>query len=183
MEDSSFLNPTKALAASGLHEGMQVADMASSSGFFVRAAARLVGPGGNVWAVDMNRDLLPRIKNLAVAEGLHNVDVVQGNIARPKGSKLPDESLDFAILVNALFTHEPGEHVAVLKEMARTLKSGGRALIVDWTDSHGGLGPHPDHVVKEATVRKLLAGAGLIEVQEIPAGEYHWGLIVRKVTA
>ena len=183
MEESSFLNPGKILATSGLHEGMHVADFAAASGFFVRAAARLVGPQGSVWAVDLDREHLPRIKNLATAEGSHHVEVVQGNIAQVKGSHLPDEAMDFIILANTLFTHEPKEYAAVLKEVERVLKTGGLALIVDWTDSHGGLGPHPDHVITEATCKGLLAKAGLTVVHTTPAGSYHWGLIVRKMVS
>lgn len=162
-----------------MHEGMQVADFGAGSGFFARAAAREVGDGGAVWAVDINRDLLPRIKTLASAEGLQNVEVLQGDVEALGGTHLPDNHFDFCIATNLLFVIEnKGECVA---EIRRVLKPGsGKALVIDWTDSWGGLGPHKDHVIKEAEARKLFEGHGFVFVDRVPAGEYHWGFVVRR---
>ncbi|MCX6820155.1 MAG: class I SAM-dependent methyltransferase [Candidatus Adlerbacteria bacterium] len=178
MEESSFLNPTAALAAAHMHEGMQVADLGCGSGFFARAAARLVGEGGTVWAVDVHRDMLPRLKNLAAGEGLHNVEVMHGDIEQPKGSNLPEAHFDFCILSNVLFSTEGKQ--AVVLEVKRLLKRGGRALVVDWSGSFGGLGPHEGHVVTAAVAKKLFEEAGLVHVEDISAGAYHWGFVVRK---
>ena len=181
MDESTFLNPRAAVRAAGIHEGMLVADFGAGSGFFTRAAAREVGDGGAVWAVDTNRDLLPRIKNLATAEGLNNVEVVHGDIEVVGGTNLPDEHFDFVILANALFAlvHK-GECAA---EVRRALKKSGRALIIDWSGSFGGLGPHPDHVVDADAARKLFEQHGFAVVSSVPAGAYHWGFVVRKKSA
>ena len=86
MDESSFLHPAKALQAVKIGEGMQVADFGAGSGFFTRAAARAVGPTGVVWAVDMQADLLTRIKSLSLAEGLQNVEIIRGDLELEKGS-------------------------------------------------------------------------------------------------
>jgi ubiquinone/menaquinone biosynthesis C-methylase UbiE len=158
---------------------MKVADFGCGSGFFTRAAARLVGEGGVVWAVDMQRDLLPRIKNLASAEGLSNVEVVHGDIEVLEGSNLPSNTFDLVVVTNVLFSIE-NKHELVA-EVKRVLKVGGKALVVDWTSSHGGLGPHSDHVVPEAEARKLFENSGFAYVGAVPAGTYHWGFTVRKL--
>ncbi len=178
MEESSFLNPTKVIRAAGVHEGMQVADFGAGSGFFTRTAARSVGESGVVWAVDLQRDLLPRIKNLAAAEGLHNVEVVYGDISHEGGSNLPAEKVDFVIAANVLFMTEHKQEA--LREIARVLKVGGHALIIDWTNSHGGLGPHPEHVITLSAAKILFEKNGFTVLHETPAGAYHWGFVVRK---
>src|SRR3989344_2236513 len=94
MEKSSFLNPALVVRAARLYEGLTVADFGAGSGFFTRAAARLVGERGIVWAVDVHQDLLPRLKNLALAEGLRNVEVVCGDVEKQKGSHLPEGNFD-----------------------------------------------------------------------------------------
>ncbi len=176
--EESFLHPGAVVRTAGIYEGMAVADFGSGSGFFTRAAAREVGEGGVVWAVDINRELLPRIKKLAEGEGLHNVEVLHGNIEVVGGTNLPPNTFDFCILANVLFMlDDKGECLA---EMSRVLKKGGHALVVDWSDSWGGLGPHPDHVLSEQSARTLFDTHGFTVGAALPAGAYHWGFVVRK---
>lgn len=176
--ESSFLNPSTALYAAGVHEGMKVADFGASSGFFARAAARLLGPRGVVWAVDSNQDLLKRIANLGRAEGLRTIEIIRGNVEKAGGSNLPERSIDVVIVANLLFSIEHKQRL--VQEVARVLRPGGSALVIDWSDSHGGLGPHPDHILTVSEARKLFEEEGFAHVKDVPAGQYHWGFLVRK---
>jgi arsenite methyltransferase len=184
MEQSTFLNPAQALRAAQLHEGSHVADFGAGSGFFTRAAARVVGEQGVVWAVDAQQDLLSRVKNLGAAEGLHNIEVLHADVERPQHISLPPEHFDLVICANLLFGVEHKQ--ALVHEIRRVLKRHGCALVIDWSGSYGGLGPHPDHVVSEKAARSLFEENGFVEVEVpggIPAGAYHWGLLMRKKNA
>ncbi len=178
MDDSTFLEPAAALAAAGVSEGMRVADFATGSGFFTRAAAHAVGESGVVWAVDIHREMLSRVKNLAAAECLHNVEVVRGDIEQQGGSNLPEGQFDLVIAANVFFTLEHPE--GFVAEAARVLAPGGAALVVDWKDSFGGLGPHPSHVVTREAIEQLFLGAGFVDPVDILCGAYHWGFLIRK---
>ena len=178
---SSFLHPAAAVRAAKIHEGMEVADFGAGSGFFTRAAARAVGPQARVWAIDSSPDMLSHIKSLAAGEGLKNIEVVRGNIEVEGGSNLPPEHLDFVIVANALFS--ASDKLALAKEVRRVLKRTGRALVIDWSSSHGGLGPMEAHVVSERQARTLFDDAGFTYVESVPAGAYHWGFVVRKKAA
>jgi ubiquinone/menaquinone biosynthesis C-methylase UbiE len=176
--ESLFLNPSAAIEAAKIHAGAEVADFGAGSGFFTRAAARAVGPAARVWAVDANRDILSHIKTLALAEGLKNVEVVHGDVEAQGGSHLPEGSMDFVIISNVLFSAH--DKKALVAESNRVLKRTGRALVIDWSASHGGLGPHESQVIKEDEAHKLFEDAGFTFVESIPAGAYHWGFVMRK---
>ncbi|MGC9602781.1 MAG: class I SAM-dependent methyltransferase [Minisyncoccia bacterium] len=176
--ESFFLNPAVAVREAKIHEELEVADFGAGSGFFTRAAARAVEPSGKVWAVDAHKDILSHIKTLALAEGLRNVEVVHGDIEKPGGSHLPAEHMDVVIASNVLFSAE--DKAALVKEIRRVLKRTGRALVIDWSSSHGGLGPHESQVIQEDEARKLFEDAGFAYVEPVPAGAYHWGFVVRK---
>jgi len=178
MSESSFLNPSKMVRLAGIDSGMKVAEFGSGSGFFTRAAARMVAPLGVVWAVDIHQDMLPRLKNLGLAEGLKNIEVVRGDASHIGGTKLPDNTFDFVIVANLLFAVECRGCVAA--EAARVLKRGGRMLLTDWLGSYGGLGPDAKHVVGKVDALKFFEPAGFVFVDDISAGEYHWGCILKK---
>lgn len=176
MQEGSFLDPASVLLAAKLHEGQVVVDFSGGGGFFARAAARLTD--GPVWVVDASSDLLSRVKSLALAEGLQNIEVMRGNIESTEGSNLPKEHADIVLAANILFTAEHKD--AVIKEIYRVLKRSGRAVVVDWTDSHGGLGPASEHVVTEPEAKNLFVQNGFDIEGALDAGAYHWGFVVRK---
>lgn len=178
MVESSFLNPGSTLVAAKVQDGMRVADFGCGSGFFTRAAARLVGQAGLVWAVDAHQDMLSRVKNLSLQEGLHNVEVVHGNVERHAGSHLPNENFDLVIIANILFAAEHKD--ALAKEAHRVLRKGGRVLVIDWAGSFGGLGPHQSHLVSADHAQTLFELQGFTYLGEVPAGAYHWGFLARK---
>ncbi|MEX0930521.1 MAG: methyltransferase domain-containing protein [Candidatus Paceibacterota bacterium] len=169
-------DPVKNCGQLGLQPGMHVADLGSGAGFYTLAAAELVGEGGKVFAVDVRKDMLEKIKSTANNEGYTNVEVVWGNIEAENGTRLRGDSIDAAIIANTLFQIE--DLAGMARETVRILKPGGAVLVVDWTGPHGGLGPAEDHVVPEEKAREVFELAGFSHVRDIPAGEHHYGFIL-----
>ena len=81
-------------------------------------------------------------------------------------------------MANVAFVLE--DKKGAILEAKRIAKTKGRILFIEWSDSFGGIGPHKDHVLSEADAKKLFEDDGLIFVQNIDAGEHHYGLIYRK---
>lgn len=173
-----FAVPEKNVKQMGLTEGMHVADLGAGSGHYSFAAAHIVGNSGKVHAVEVQKELLKRLKNQAELEGLHNIDITWGDIEEIDGTKLRDNSIDVAILSNTLFQVEDKE--GTLKEAYRILKPDGRLVIIDWKDSFGGMGPEPDAVVGDSSARELAQAVGFNIDSSINAGEHHYGVIVKK---
>src|SRR5690349_15540940 len=58
-----FSEPSANLAKLGLVDGMKVVDLGAGSGFYSYEAARRVGATGRVYAVDVQKDLLERLRS------------------------------------------------------------------------------------------------------------------------
>lgn len=174
----AFSDPQNIIDQLGLYPASVVADFGAGSGFYTFAAARAVGDKGRVYGVDVQKDLLAKLKNSAVQMRLGNIEVVWGNIEALGGTHLHDFSVDAVLLCNVLFQAE--DKTAVVREVQRVLKSKGMVLVVDWSDSFGGMGPAAEHVFLETAARTLFEGEGFVFMRTIPAGDNHYGLVYAK---
>ena len=116
-------NPT---AVAELREGETVPDLGSGGGIDVILSARRVGPGGTVYGLDMTDEMLALARRNARDAGVANVHFLKGMIEE---IPLPAASVDVVIsnCVINLSTDKP----AVLTEIARVLKPGGRVGVSD----------------------------------------------------
>ena len=174
-----FSDPVKNVEQCGIQAGMEIADFGSGSGHYTIAGARALMATGRVYAIDIQKELLTKLKNATAKEGLYNVEVVWGDIEKLSGTKLRDSSVDFVFMCNILFQVE--DKLAVFKEAKRILKPGGRILVVEWVDSFGGIGPKPNLIVKKDFVSGALEKEGFHMDKEISPGAHHYGLIYKKL--
>ena len=174
----TFSSPTDILERFGLHSGQTVADLGAGSGFYTFAAAKLVGSGGKVYAVEIQHEVLARLANHARHEHLANISFLHVDAEQLAGTKIAAGTVDVVLVCNILF--QVTEKSVFVTEAKRILKTGGRVLVVDWAGSFGGTGPQPEFVVNQAAGRQLFLDAGFIEVGSIPAGDHHWSLVFRK---
>jgi ubiquinone/menaquinone biosynthesis C-methylase UbiE len=173
-----FSDPSYNIEQLGLQSGAKVADFGCGSGFYSLAAARAVGGKGRVYAVDVQKGLLDRLKKEAATEELYNIEVVWGDVEKIGGTKLRDESVDAVIAANLLFQIERKNDFAL--EIKRILKKNGKLLLVDWSGSFGGIGPAQEQVATKRAGRELFEQNGFTFEREIQAGGHHWGVIFRK---
>lgn len=173
-----FSNPEKNIEQFGLLPGMKVADLGVGSGFYTLAAARAVGEKGRVFAVDIQQDLLAKVKNQARNAHLYNIEIIWGDLERMGGTKIRDMSVDGVVLSNVLFQIEHKSDLA--KEVRRILKPKGQVLLVDWSDSFGGMGPKPVDIIPQEAAKELFLQGGFEYVRSITAGDHHYGMILAK---
>lgn len=170
-----FSSPHENVLQLGLREGMAVGDFGAGTGHYARAAAAIVGSSGRVYAIDIQEDVLKHLK--LNTHHLHRgtIDTIWGNVEKPGGSHLRDNSLDAAIVANVLFQLEDRD--AFLTELKRVLKPEGKLLVVDWAGSYGGIGPTPEQVVTEHAAEDLFISGGFHKVKSFRAGPHHYGVI------
>lgn len=175
-----FSDPKDILRQCGISAGMIVGDFGTGAGAFAREAASYVGPAGVVYAFDVQKHFITALAALMKREKDSVIRPLWADLEHEKGSGLADNTLDLAIVANVLFQIE--DKRAFLTEVARVLRPSGRLLLVDWQESFGHTGPHPNHVVNENAARALLDDVGLTFDKTITAGAHHYGLISRKRT-
>ncbi|MEX1253282.1 MAG: methyltransferase domain-containing protein [Dehalococcoidia bacterium] len=122
----SFAGTGNPFSMGRLGEGETVLDIGCGAGFDSLLAAKQVGLTGRVIAVDMTPAMLEKTRAGARALGLSNLDVREGY-----AEALPadDASVD-AVISNGVINLCP-DKTAVMNEVHRVLKPGGRFLIAD----------------------------------------------------
>ncbi len=175
-----FSDPLSILDSLGVSPGMTVGDFGTGEGAYARELAKRVQKDGTVYAFDVQKDLVTRLVAQAKEAKIYNLNVIWADLDEPKSTTLADASLDAAVITNVLFQSEHKE--IFIKEAMRVLRNNGRLLIVDWSDSFGHLGPHPERVITKDTARRLAESVGLTFDKEIAAGEHHYALLFRKTS-
>src|SRR4051794_11114026 len=114
------------LTVAELAAGERVLDLGSGGGIDVLLSARRVGPTGYAYGVDMTDEMLDLARANAVKAGVRNVEFRKGTI---EAVPLPDASVD--VVISNCVINLSVDKPAVLAEMFRVLKPGGRAGVAD----------------------------------------------------
>lgn len=170
-----FTDPQSNLLQLGISPGMKVADFGASSGFYSILSAKLATGAGKVYAIDVQKDLLDKLKKEAITNRLSNIEIIWGDIERLGGTQIKDSSVDRIIVSNILFQLEFKNDMCL--EAKRILKPGGKILVVDWAV---GAPIGPVTFVNKYDAKTLFERAGFVFDTEIMAGDQHYGLIFRK---
>jgi arsenite methyltransferase len=116
-------NPT---AVADLHEGETVLDLGSGGGIDVILSARRVGPTGTAYGLDMTDEMLALALRNAAEAGVANAHFLKGLIEQ---IPLPAGSVD--VVISNCVINLSADKPAVLAEIARVLRPGGRLGISD----------------------------------------------------
>jgi ubiquinone/menaquinone biosynthesis C-methylase UbiE len=109
--------------------GQKVADLGAGSGVFSRSLAKVIGPEGIVYAVDINPRLLEYVESSSRKQGLSNVKTVLATETDP----LLPEPVDLILICNTL--HHISSRPEYLQNLRRYLRPSGRLAIIDFIKS------------------------------------------------
>jgi ubiquinone/menaquinone biosynthesis C-methylase UbiE len=129
----------------GIAPGKAVADIGAGSGWFTVRAARRVGAGGAVYAVDINPEAVRYIGDRARKEQLQNVKTI---LSQPNNPLLSAGSVDAVLLLKTY--HEVAQPVTLLQNLRAALRPGAKVGIIDRNGNGENHGVEPDVVIREA---------------------------------
>ena len=138
-----------------LEPGKAVADLGAGGGWFTMQAARRVGPGGMVFAEDINPHFVSAIAQRARREQLRDVKPVLGT---PTDPRLPKASVDAVLMLKVY--HEIADTRTLLRNLKPALKPGARVGIIDRN------GDGADHGLKQSVVESEMRAAGFQKVEQ-----------------
>ncbi len=132
----TFDNPLRRLVhnpasmfGSYIHAGGWAADLGCGMGYFSLGLARLVGPRGMIYSLDLQEEMLQRLKRRAKRK--HLSDRVMARQVRPDDLEARDlhDKLDLALAF--WMVHEVADQAGLFKQVRYMLKPGGALFIAE----------------------------------------------------
>ena len=140
------------LAALMLKPGDVVADIGAGTGYLSRRMAPLVMPGGKVWAVDVQPEMIKLLQAGVKRSGLTQIET---KLSAVDDVKFPASSLDLAVMVDVY--HELAFPYEVMSSLLKALKPGGRVVFVEYKAEDPRVPIKQLHKMSEAQIKREAA--------------------------
>lgn len=166
------LAPEQTLQRIGLKPGQVCCEIGAGSGIFAVPAAKLTG--SLVLALEISEEMLEILAEKARLLALPNLKPV---LVKGERFSLDDHSVDLALMVTVL--HEIASKAALLDELKRLVKPGGRTAIIEFHKSPTPMGPPVGHRIGCEEVVSLFTSSGWDLADEFDLGSNFYCLTFR----
>ncbi len=144
-----------------LTEGMAVCDLGCGNGYWTLPMARDVGPEGRVLAVDIQREMLQKLRERSARLKLNNIELVLGKVDDPN---LPAGELDLVLMVDVY--HEFSHPESMLWGIRRSLKPTGVVALLEYREEDPEVPIKPLHKMSKTQIIKEYHENGFKLVRE-----------------
>lgn len=144
-----------------LKPGMVVCDLGCGNGYWTLPMARDVGPEGRVLAVDIQREMLQKLRVRAARVKIENIEPVLGAIDDPR---LPAGEIDLLLMVDVY--HEFSHPESMLWSIRRSLKPEGVIALLEYREEDPTVPIKPRHKMSKKQIIKEYEANGLKLVRE-----------------
>lgn len=153
--------PDLVLEALKLQPGQIVADVGCGTGYFSWRLARAVAPGGRVYGVEIQPEMLEQFARNMKAREVENAIGVLGTAEDPR---LP-EPIDLVLMVDVY--HELSHPAEMMKALCERLKPGGRVALVEYRGEDPDLPIKLLHKMTEPQIKKEMTALPLEYVETV----------------
>lgn len=174
-ERKQWQDPDKILLSVGLEKGMVFVDIGCGEGYFALPASRKVGPGGRVYAFDINAGAVAELQVQAETEGLDNI--ISG-VKEAENTIVCEGCAD--IVFFGIDLHDFHDPLQVLTNAKRMLKPTGWLADLDWKDIPMEFGPPLEKRFSVKKAEQLIKSAGFSVVSVQDAGPYHYLVLAKR---
>jgi ubiquinone/menaquinone biosynthesis C-methylase UbiE len=166
-ERLTWQDPDEILGSIGISEGETFVDIGCGDGFFALPAARMVGPTGVVYGIDIDEGRLNRLSVQAREQGLSNIRLIQGEAEET----VPCQGCAGIVFFGTCL-HDFADPATVLQNARLMLKPEGVLVDLDWKKEEMPIGPPFRIRFSEEDAAALITGAGFQVKSVVPSGPY-----------
>ncbi len=144
-----------------LTAGMTVCDLGCGNGYWTLPMARDIGSEGRVLAVDIQREMLQKLRERSARAKMNNIEPVLGKIDDPN---LPAGEVDLLLMVDVY--HEFSHPESMLWGIRRSLKPTGVIALLEYREEDPDVPIKPLHKMSKTQIMKEYKQNGFKLVRE-----------------
>ena len=169
-----WYNPESILKDAGLKANMVFMDVGCGDGFFSMLASEIVGPGGIIYALDIDASAIERLKRQAEDLGLTNIKAAAGSAEETVFCSRCADVVFFGMVL-----HDFSNPEKVLLNSKKMLKHTGALVNLDWKKERMSFGPPMHKRFSENKAAELLKQAGFTVSGIKEAGPHHYVVMAK----
>lgn len=151
-----------------------IADIGAGSGYFTFRFARAL-PGGTVYAIDIEPEMLRHIHHKAVTEGIRNIEVIKST---PDDPKVPS-AVDLVFVCDVI--HHVKTRDVWLKKLSTQMKKGAQLVVIEFKEGDLPEGPPPSvKIPKKKLIDMILENNFTLDMDKLDFLPYQTFLIFSK---
>jgi ubiquinone/menaquinone biosynthesis C-methylase UbiE len=170
-ERKKWLNPKKIIHFLNLKSTDIIADLGCGSGYFTIPISKKVK---KIYGIDVQKEMLDYLEKKIQKQKISNIEIL---LSKENEIPLKTASIDLLLSVNTL--HEFHNKKKIIKEIQRSLRTEGKAAIIDFKKENTGFGPPLSIRMSKKQAISLFKPHGLKFLKSIDL-QYHYLIVFKK---
>lgn len=176
-QKQQFFNFNLIFEKANLRDESTIADFGCGQWGYFSFLALPFADGGEIYAVDLRRDFLDNVEKIALWRKAENIQTILADLENYQSVNIPTASVDSVLIINTI--HQINQKNNTARETLRVLKTGARAIVVDWR-MDAFFGPNIEYRIQQNHLKHIFGEAGFRFKEEFVPGRFNFGLVFEK---